>query len=578
MNGTSKKKSKVELVKEGSANLRGSVASDLASGGDTFDGNNVLLLKFHGLYQQEDRDHRRSVRQGGGEKLYNFMLRSKVPGGRLTAEQYLIHDALARQFANGTVRITDRQCFQLHGIIKGDLRATLRGINEALVTSLGACGDIARNVMTCPAPLPDRELSGIQGYAKAISDFTLPKGRAYYDIWVKDEDGEKVELDPADTTGTIEDEPLYGTNYLPRKFKMAIAFPGDNCVDLYSQCLGFVPHFIDGDPARGVEGFTMVAGGGFGATHNKPDTYPRLGDPIAFIPEHRLLDAVEAVIGLYRELGDRANRRHARLKYVVQELGVPAFRAEFEHRMGGALPDPRPLTWDPVEDHLGWHRQADDKWFLGLLVENGRIQDTDDERQLTALREIIGRFRPEVRLTPQQNILLCGLLETQRPVIERILAKHGVPLVGEASPTVRTAIACPALPTCGLALAEAERVMPALSREIDAELVALGLHDRGINVRMTGCPNGCARPYVAEIGLVGRTLNRYDLRLGGDANGLRLNETVETGVPLEEIVPRLRPILEAYRSEQRANETFGEFCARQGVAGLQSLAAVPAAD
>lgn len=576
-NGAAKKKSKVEVIKEGSHNLRGTVADDLAAGGATFTSDNALVLKFHGLYQQEDRDKRKAARQGGGEKAYTFMLRSKVPGGRLTADQYLVHDALARQFANGTVRVTDRQCFQLHGIIKGDLRATLRGINEVLITSLGACGDIARNVMTCPAPLPDRERSDIQRYAKAISDFTLPKGRAYYDIWVRDEAGEKVDLDPADTVGAIEDEPLYGTNYLPRKFKMAIAFPGDNCVDLYSQCLGFVPHFNDDEPAAGVEGFTMVAGGGFGVTHNKPETYPRLADPIAFIPENRLLDAVDAVIRLYREHGDRADRRHARLKYVVQEMGVPVFRAEFERRMGGVLPDPRPLAWAGADDHLGWHQQADGNWFLGVPVENGRIKDEGSLRQLTALRKIVGRFRPEVRLTPQQNVLLCGLLATQRPVIERILAEHGVPLVSEVAPTVRRAIACPALPTCGLALAEAERVMPALSRSIDAELVSLGLIGSGINVRMTGCPNGCARPYVAEIGLVGRTLNRYDLRLGGDASGLRLNETLETGVPLEQVVPRLRPIFAAYHDEREGCETFGEYCARQGVARLQALTAAPVA-
>lgn len=570
------KKSKVEAVKEGSGNLRGTIAGDLAAGGATFEGDNALLLKFHGLYQQEDRDQRKAAR-ASGEKVYTFMLRSKIPGGRLTPAQYLTHDDLARRYANGTVRITDRQCIQLHGLFKGDLKATLQGLNEQLVTSLGACGDIARNVMTCPAPLHDREHSAIQRYARAISDFTLPKGSAYYDIWVKDEHGEKIELDSLDA-GAGEEEPLYGKNYLPRKFKIGIGFPGDNCVDIYSQCLGFVPHFVGDDPAAGVEGFTMLAGGGFGATHNKPDTFPRLADPIAFVPEDRLLDAVAAVIAIYRERGDRANRRHARLKYVVQEMGVPAFRAEVERRLGGPLADPRELRWQAADDHLGWQRQADGRWFLGLPVENGRVKDVEGNQSLAALREIVEKFQPEVRLTPQQNILLCGILETQRPAIDRLLDRHGVPPVERVAATVRHAIACPALPTCGLALAEAERVMPDLSRAIHDELVAFGLADAGVNVRMTGCPNGCARPYVAEIGFVGRTAGKYDLRLGGDALGLRLNQVFAQGVAYDDLVPSLRPVFAAYKADRRSGETFGEYCDRLGMERLREITVPRAAD
>ncbi|HVC30520.1 MAG TPA: NADPH-dependent assimilatory sulfite reductase hemoprotein subunit [Steroidobacteraceae bacterium] len=556
-------KSKAESLKEESRNLRGGIAAELQEPSPKFSNPSAGLLKFHGMYQQEDRDARRIARQEGGDKHYMFMVRSKVPGGQLSAGQYLVHDRLAREFGNGTLRITTRQDFQIHGVLKGDLRAAVGSLNQQLITTLGACGDIARNVVTCPSPAADRVALRLQEYALAITQFAMPKGRFYHEIWL---DGERI------TPEEPEEEPLYGRAYLPRKFKTAISFPGDNCIDVYSNDIAFVPELVDG----GLAGFTLLAGGGLGMTHHKKETYPRLASPIAFITPERLLPTVEAMIGIHRDFGDRNNRRHARLKYVVEELGVPAIRAELEQRLGAHLADPKDLVWRDAADHLGWGSEGDDRWYLGLPIENGRLRDGDANETLTGLREIVSRFGYAVRLTPQQNLLLCGIPSRERPALELLLRRYGIPQAASLSGLALNALACPALPTCGLSLAESERVFPALLRDLERELIGLGLRDEQISVRMTGCPNGCARPYTSEIGFVGKTAGVYDVYAGGSFHGTRLAEVLAESVPFDKLLASLRPSLRAFREDRLPGERFGEFCARAGLSLRHELALLEA--
>jgi sulfite reductase (ferredoxin) len=556
-------KSKAETLKEESHNLRGGIAAELAQPSTKFSSQSAGLLKFHGMYQQEDRDVRRIARQEGGEKHYMFMVRSKVPGGQLTAEQYLVHDRLAREYANGTLRITTRQDFQMHGVLKGDLQATLRALNDELVTTLGACGDIARNVVTCPSPAQDRVALRLQEYALAITRRLLPQGRFYHEIWL---DGERV------TPDEPEEEPLYGRAYLPRKFKTAIAFPGDNCIDVYSNDLAFIPAVDDGD----LTGFTLIAGGGLGMTHHKKETYPRLASPIAFIVPELLLPVVVAMIGIHRDFGDRTNRRHARLKYVVEELGVAAIRAELERRLDTPLAGPRELVWNDAADHLGWGSEGEDRWYLGLPIANGRIRDSEECETLTGLRAIISRFGYAVRLTPQQNLLLCGIPSRERPAVELLLRRYRIAQAENLSGLALNALACPALPTCGLSLAESERVFPALLAQLERELRDLGLAGEQISVRMTGCPNGCARPYTSEIGFVGTTAGVYDVYAGGSFHGTRLATVLAESVPFDRLAEALRPSLRAFRAGRRPGERFGEFCARAGQPLAPELLLAPA--
>ncbi|HVO44078.1 MAG TPA: NADPH-dependent assimilatory sulfite reductase hemoprotein subunit, partial [Aggregatilineales bacterium] len=543
----------VETVKAESHGLRGSLPEELANGEMFLSEAAKVLIKFHGSYQQEDRDGRKS-----GEKHYQFMIRSKLPGGQLTGAQYLVHDRIAGDYANDTLRITVRQGFQFHGVIKGELQSAIQAVNEALVTTFGACGDVVRNVTCCPVPTANPQRRIVQDFATYLSDALLPKTRAYHQIWI---DGQALIEDEA--------EPLYGQTYLPRKFKIAITFPGDNCVDVYTNDVGLVALF---DDAATLIGFNLLAGGGMGMTHNDEDTFPRLADAIAFVHAEHALEVVRAIVTIHRDFGDRADRKHARLKYVLHEWGVTRFREELQRRVAFALEDPRPLPPFRVDDHLGWHEQGDGRLFLGLPVEGGRIADRGERRLRSALRTIIGKFDLSVRLTPQQNILLTNVHPAARLAIDAILAEHQVRTVEQLSGVRRYGLACPALPTCPLAITEAERVLPGLLDEFEDALAEVGLPNEPINIHMTGCPNGCARPYVAEIGLVGRSLNKYTIFLGGSAIGTRLAESFLDLVPLQDIVPRLKPVLTRFREERRRGETFGDFCTRIGLVALRTTA------
>jgi sulfite reductase (ferredoxin) len=548
--------SSVERIKMESRHLRGRLAADLVdSSSQTLSPGQEQLVKFHGVYQQEDRDARQARKAAGIEKSYNFMVRSRIPGGAITADQYLTHDELAGRYANNTLRITTRQGFQLHGVLKGDLRSAIRGINEALLSTLAACGDVNRNVMACPAPISSRAQAQVQEIAHRIATRLAPKSGAYHEIWI---DGEAVA-----TVETPQDEvePLYGDTYLPRKFKIAVAFPGDNCVDVYTQDVGLVAH-LDGDT---LAGFTVLIGGGMGMTHGKTETFPRLAEPLCFSTPEDVFEIVETIVTVQRDHGDRTNRKHARMKYLIEERGIAWFKTQVEERIGRVLLAPLEVEWRDVEDHLGWHEQADGRWFLGLWVENGRVQDTPAARVRAALHDVIATYRPGIRLTGQQNILLTDIEAKDRAAITALLDEHGAIVEPRATGNVaRHALACPALPTCGLALADAERALPAIVRQVEQDLAELGLGNTQLSIRMTGCPNGCARPYMGDIGLVGKTRDVYNLYIGGDWANTRMNTLFVPSVKLADIASTLRPLLTIWRDERDAGETFGDFAHRVG--------------
>lgn len=552
-------RSVVEIIKERSNYLRGTVKETLESDATHFSEEEYHVLKFHGIYQQDDRDERSRARKEGRDKEWIMMIRTKFPGGALTADQYLAMDDISNRFADGTLRITTRQTFQLHHIGKVNLKRTMQGINEAMVTTLGACGDLERNLMACPAPDARGFVSEVQHYAQLLSDHTLPRTGAYYEIWL---DHEKL------VSTEQAEEPLYGNVYLPRKFKSGLAIEGDNCIDVYSQDIGMVAH-IDNDH---LAGFTVLVGGGLGKLHTDPNTKPRLGDPICFVEPDQLLDTVLHIIRLQRDHGNRISRRQARMKYLIANFGLDRFRDELRRRLGKPLAPPRELHWEGTDDHLGWHEQHDGRWYLGVWVENGRIGNADGLQQKTAFRKLVEQFKPGVRNTPQQSILFTDIDESQRADIDRLLRTHGVPVVGDLPTALRYSMACPAIPTCGLALAESERTLPSVIRQIEAILEEEGLANERISVRMTGCPNGCARPYLGDIGFVGRTVGRYQVYLGGDFEGTRLNRMVADMVPVDQLAERLRPLFLLWREERCDGETFGDFCFRVGVERLRAIA------
>lgn len=552
--------SKVEHVKIESNYLRGQIAEELQQDTSHFSADDIQLLKFHGSYQQEDRDARQSRKASGEEKAYQFMVRSRIPGGVLTAEQYLAEDDIAAKYANGTLRITTRQGFQVHGVLKGDLRPTIRAINEALLSTLAACGDVNRNVMACPAPYADAAHVQLQEIIQRIVSCLAPRSRAYHEIWL---DGEQIETVQLPEEQDV--EPIYGTSYLPRKFKIGAAFEGDNCIDVYSQDIGLVAELYDAH----IVGFTVLIGGGMGATHGKSETYPRLATPLCYVPVAHVQEVVESIVTIQRDYGDRQNRKHARMKYVVEEKGTAWFRAELEHRLGYNVQDPHDITWHSAHDHLGWHYQGGGRWFLGLFVENGRIKDSETMQLRIGLRKAVETFRPGIRLTAEQNILFTDLTQEQREPLKALLASYGIPMDPEQIGTRRFSMACPALPTCGLAVAESERVMPTVIRQIQADLEELGLTNEEVSVRMTGCPNGCARPYIGDVGFVGRTKDIYNIHLGGDALNTRLNTLYTSSVRLQDLAKTLRPLFALWRDERNMGESFGDFCHRVGFAYLR---------
>ncbi len=573
------KPSKVEAIKLASQFLKVQLAEEAFNGASHFSEDAATVLKFHGSYQQDDRDHRTLLKREGKEKAYSMMVRVRMPGGKCTAAQYLAVDELARTVGNGSIRITTRQEFQLHGVPKADLPTMIRRINEVLLSTLAACGDVERNVLTCPAPIRDGIRDAMQDDADAFVSHFAPRSMGYYDVWL---DGQKVDNPTLPAPGPIQVptagddpvEPIYGRAYLPRKFKTAFALPEDNCTDLLANDLGYLAVVEGGE----VVGYNVVVGGGLGTTPSAQKTFPALAIEMGYVDRGDILAVGEAVVKVYRDHGNRSDRKRARIKYLIHDWGMPAFRAKVEEYLGRPVADPRPIAVTGVDDHLGWHEQGDGRLFLGLPVENGRIKDEGDFRLLACLKAFFEKYGTPARMTCQQSILLADLDPSWRPEIEAMLEEYGVAQVERYSTVRRWSMACPAMPTCGLAVTEAERALPTIMDRLEVELERLGLESDIFTVRMTGCPNGCARPYNADIGLVGRSATRnddgtpgpgtYTVFLGGRTIGDRLNVEFKDYVPFDQVVPELVPVLARFRDERIDSETFGDFCHRVGVETL----------
>jgi sulfite reductase (ferredoxin) len=562
------KRSAVEDIKENSRQLRGTIAEELAQDSDHFSEQNKQLLKFHGSYQQEDRDARKNRKKDGVGKHYMFMVRCKIPGGRLSSAQYVAVDELAGLYGNGTLRFTTRQGIQLHGVLKGHLQQTIAGINQCLLSTLGACGDVERNVMACPAP---HHHSGVhaqlQQTATTIAAHLAPRSRGYHEIWLNGKAvGNASGAADAANPG-VDVEPLYGKVYLPRKFKTGLCLPDDNCIDVHAQDLGLLAIVENGE----IAGYNVLVGGGMGMTHGNANTFPYLAQPICYVPERAVVGTAEAVVKLFRDHGNRADRKRARIKYLVHDWGVEKFRQVLSEYIGAPLAEPRPIRVSSYSPHLGWNPQGNGKWYYGLSIENGRVKDEGRLRLRTGLRVLVERFQPALRLTPLQDVLLCDLDAGARPEIERILAEHGITPPDQVSTIRRFSMACPAIPTCGLAISEAERLLPTLLEQLEGELKRLELHNEPLNVRMTGCPNGCARPYQSDIGIVGRSGDKFSLFVGGRILGDRLNFMLRDLVPQAQLIATLVPLLENFKQTRTPAEGFGDWCHRLGAEKLQAL-------
>jgi len=475
-----------------------------------------------------------------------------LPGGRATPQQWLVLDRLAGQVASPSLRLTTRQTIQFHGVLKGNVKPLIKGMHQVMLDSIAACGDVNRNVMAPPNPEKSAALHQLYDQAKAWSEFALPKTRAYHEIWLDDE---------LVAGGEPEAEPMYGSTYLPRKFKVGFALPPSNDVDVFSHDLGFIA--ILDDKKEKLVGYNVTAGGGLGMSHGNAETFPRLADLLGFIPADKVNAIGEAALTTQRDYGDRTNRKHARLKYTIEDRGVAWFKAEVEKRSGVTFAPARPFHFTTIEDDHGWHKTANGRWFYSLHILSGRIKDLPGWPMKTALREIAEIHTGDFRLTPSQNLCIAGVTDKQKPLIDAILAKHGLTGENKRSRLRLNALSCVALPTCGLALAESERALPDILEKFEAVLEEAGLKDDAISLRVTGCPNGCARPYLAEIGLVGKAPNKYALYLGASYNGTRLNRLVSPGVTIDDAVTLLTPIIKRYALERRDGEGFGDFCDRE---------------
>jgi sulfite reductase (NADPH) hemoprotein beta-component len=538
-----------EAIKAAIPTLAGTIAANLADPAtDRFSEDDQQFLKFHGIYQEDDRDLRKTG------KKYIFMIRGRIPGGVMTSAQWRVFDDLATRHGNQTLRITTRQSLQFHGVVKAGLGPVLKGINDSLLSTLAACGDVNRNVLAPPVPAQTRAREEVYADCVRVADALRPQTRAYHAIWV-----EGVQLDLEDPANKEFIDPLYGKTYLPRKFKVAFVIPPVNDQDVLANDLGLIA-IVENDR---LVGYNLAVGGGMGRSHGNEQTYPRLADVLGFIAPQDLVAVARAVLTIHRDFGDRMDRKHARLKYVVAERGVEWVRSEIERRTGLKLTPPRPFHFTTSSDPLGWQRAVDGRHFLGLFVESGRVKDVPGRTLRTALRQVAERYPSiEFRLTANQNLILANIGDGEQAGIEQLLGAHGVKTRDQASVLHAAAMACVSLPTCGLALAEAERYLPGLLDRIENLCAEVGLAGHEIMIRMTGCPNGCSRPYVAEIAFVGKAPGRYQLWLGGDAIGTRLNRVWKEMVKENEIEAELRPLLVRYAQDRRLGERFGDWANR----------------
>ncbi|MDB5379305.1 MAG: NADPH-dependent assimilatory sulfite reductase hemoprotein subunit [Rubritepida sp.] len=549
-----------ETIKSESAGLRGPIAAEISSeaarGGLSEAA--YTLLKFHGTYEQFDRDTATARKQAGEDKEWSFMVRVRAPGGRLTAAQWLALDDLAGVYADGTLRLTSRQGVQFHGILRENLKTSIAAVDAALLTTLAACGDVVRNVVTTPAPRRDAIHARLEAEARRLSSALLPKSRGHHEIFLDEE-----------PVGTPEAEPLYGSTYLPRKFKIGLAHPADNTPDVLANDLGFV---MQTDAAGAITGWIVMIGGGMGMTHNKPATYPRIADAVALIGPDEVLEVAEAVVRLSRDHGDRTDRKHARLKYVIAERGVEWARERLSADLGRPLRPPPPLLPRfEIPDHLGWHEQGDGLWWFGLHVPAGRVADHGEIRLRTALREAASVLGANPIATSHQDVLLTDIRPEDRAALETVLRFHNVPLPDAFTPVARDMLACVALPTCGQALAEGERVRQPILDQVERELGRVGLLGERVSLRLTGCPNGCARPYQGDIGVVGKSPGMYMVFAGGDFAGTRLNFPIADKVPLNQVGATLAPLLDVWAARRDPGEGFGDFCSRLGAEACRAV-------
>ena len=565
--------SKTEHLKSGSRFLRGSLREELTNDSPEFSDDATQLLKFHGSYQQDDRDVRKAKNPDGTPKGKHFimMVRTRLPGGRCSAAQLLAELDLCERFGNGTLRMTSRQGFQLHHILKKNIRETIAAINEAKLSTIAACGDVSRNVMSCPAPIKgDGVRDEMYAMAAKVAEHFKPRSEAYYEVWLRDlDDPESPQVNVTDPQAAFEVEPIYGLSYLPRKFKFGFGLAEDNCGDVYGNDCGFLTVHENGK----VLGYNVAVGGSMGQTPSRKDTFPAVAERMAFVTPEQLIEVATAIVGVQRDNGDRSDRKRARMKYLVADWGIPKFKAKVEEYYGHSLPDPHPTEVTNVDDHLGWREQGDGKLYLGLPVPDGRIADFPGGSQWkTAIREILAKYAFDCRVTGICGLILCNIPPDAKPEINAILRKHKIVPAEELSLLRRYSMACVALPTCGLAVTESERVIHDVIHEVEARIAKYGLSKERINIHMTGCPNGCARPYTPEIGIVGKTLNKYTIYLGGHLLGTRIGFIYEDTVPLEKIADVVSPALAYYKQARKAGEGFGDFCWRVGKDDLQRYA------
>ena len=537
-----------EVIKEAIPTLAGNIAATVASGTDQFSADDQQFIKFHGIYQQDDRDLRKTA------KKYMMMIRGRIPGGIMTPAQWITFDDLATTCGNNTLRITTRQSIQFHGVVMSGLGPLIKKINDCLLSTLAACGDVNRNVMAAPMPIQTSARAAMMADVQRVVAALAPRTGAYHSIWI-----EGVQLNLDDPANKDFVDPLYGKTYLPRKFKIAFVMPPSNDMDVFTNCLGFIAIVENGR----LVGYNLAVGGGMGRSHGNEVTYPRLADVIGFFKPQHVVEVAKAVLSIHRDFGDRTDRKHARLKYVVAERGLDFIRVEVNQRAGITLEAARPHEFTTTGDTYGWHKALDGTNFLTLFVETGRIKDHGALRQKTSLRRVAEKFANiEFRLTANQNVILANVAESEKAAIDALFAEHGVKTENQASVLHAAAMACPALPTCGLALAESERMLPGLVDRIEKLCAEVGLAGEEIIIRSTGCPNGCARPYMAEIAFVGKAPGRYQLWLGGNASGTRLNTLFKDVMKEPDVEAELRPILVRYAKERNAGERFGDWCDR----------------
>jgi sulfite reductase (NADPH) hemoprotein beta-component len=545
----------VEGIKARSNFLRGSLLQSLAdSATGALAEDDTQLSKFHGFYQQDDRDVRDERRRQMLEPDHQFMIRARVPGGICSPKQWLAMDTIAAEHANGTIRLTTRQAFQLHGVVKRRLKPTIKAINDSLLDTIAACGDVNRNVMSTVLPEQSAIHQQVFDQAAAVSRLLTPHTHAYHEIWL---DGEKLTGDAA----AQENEPIYGKTYLPRKFKMTFAIPPRNDVDVFAHDLSFIAIVGNGE----LQGYNVTVGGGMGVTHGDPKTYPRLASVVGFCTPGQVLEVSETIVKIQRDFGDRTDRKHARLKYTLDDHGEAWLHEQIGQRLGYRLDAPREYHFTHTGDRLGWQQTDDGLWHLGLFIENGRVKDQAESLQLTGLREIARVLKGEFRLTPNQNLVVCKVAGQDRAAIDEIVTRHGLDSWNRLSPLRQHALACVGFPTCGLAMAESERYLPGLVGKIEQLLARHQLLQQAITIRMTGCPNGCARPYLSEIGLVGKGPGLYNLHLGAAFNGTRLNSLFRESVQEAEVLEILDRLFADYAAGRTEQEHFGDFLFRQGL-------------